>query len=76
MLRHVIEGTTTEKGIHEYLILLSVYETCKFRNVDFLDFLRSRMKDIDEFVTGRRSRGARPKASSASAFECLAKPKC
>src|SRR5262249_45377339 len=27
MLRHVIEGSTTEKGINEYLVLLSVYET-------------------------------------------------
>jgi hypothetical protein len=55
MLRHVIEGTTTEKGIHEYLVLLSVYETCRFKNVNFLDFLRSRMKDIDKFVTRRRT---------------------
>jgi predicted RecB family nuclease len=53
MLRHVIEGTTTEKGIHEYLVLLSVYETCKFKNVNFLDFLRSGMKDIDRFATRR-----------------------
>jgi Transposase IS66 family len=54
MLRHVIEGTTTAKGIHEYLVLLSVCETCKFKNVNFLDFLRSRMKSIDEFTTRRR----------------------
>jgi transposase-like protein len=53
-LRHVIEGTTTEKGIHEYLVLLSICETCKFKNVNFLDFLRSRMKSIDEFTTRRR----------------------
>ena len=53
MLRHVIEGTTTEKGIHEYLVLLSVFETCKFRKVNFLDFLRSGSKNIDEFVNGR-----------------------
>ncbi len=53
MLRHVIEGVTTEKGIHEYLVLLSVCETCKFKNVNFLDFLRSGMKDIDSFATRR-----------------------
>ena len=53
MLRHVIEGVTTEKGIHEYLVLLSVCETCKFKNVNFLDFLRSGMKDIDGFATRR-----------------------
>jgi predicted RecB family nuclease len=55
MLRPVIEGTTTEKGIHEYLVLLSVFETCKFKNVNFLDFLRSGMKDIDKFASRRRT---------------------
>jgi cell fate (sporulation/competence/biofilm development) regulator YmcA (YheA/YmcA/DUF963 family) len=55
MLRHVIEGTTTERGIHEYLVLLSVCETCKFKNVNFLDFLRSGMKDIDKFASRRRT---------------------
>jgi hypothetical protein len=54
MLRRGIEGTTTAKGIHEYLVLLSVCETCRFKNVNFLDFLRSRMKDIDKFMTRRR----------------------
>jgi hypothetical protein len=54
-LRHMIEGTTTEKGIHEYLVLLSICETCKFKNVNFLDFLRSGIKDIDKFVTRRRT---------------------
>ena len=48
MLRHVIEGTTTEKGLREYLVLLSVCETCKYKNVNFLDFLRSGSKTIDE----------------------------
>jgi hypothetical protein len=38
MLRHVIEGKTTEKGIREFLILLSICETCKFRNIIFLIF--------------------------------------
>ena len=52
MLRNVIEGTTTEKGIQEYLILLSVFETCKFKNVSFLDFLRSGSKDINDFANG------------------------
>jgi hypothetical protein len=53
MLRHVIEGVTTEKGIRGYLVLLSVCETCKFKNVNFLDFRRSGMKDIDGFATRR-----------------------
>ena len=50
MLRHVIKGVTTEKGLREYLVLLSVCETCKYRGVDFLNFLRSGERDIDAFA--------------------------
>ena len=32
-LRRVIGGTTTEKGLRDYLVLLSVCETCKYKNV-------------------------------------------
>ncbi|MFN0075403.1 MAG: IS66 family transposase [Prosthecobacter sp.] len=48
-LRHFIAGVTTEKGIREYLILLSICETCKYKGVDFLDFLRSGEKDIGAY---------------------------
>ena len=50
LLRRVIDGLTTEKGLRDTLVLLSVCETCKCRNVNFLDFLRSGSKNIDEFV--------------------------
>ena len=53
-LRDVIEGSSTEKGIREYLILLSVCQTCKYMGVDFLDFLRSGEKDIHAFAERRR----------------------
>jgi predicted RecB family nuclease len=49
-LRKVIGGVSTEKGIREYLTLLSVCETCKYKGVSFLDFLRSGEKDIDLFM--------------------------
>jgi predicted RecB family nuclease len=52
-LRRVIEGPTTEKGLHDFLVLLSVCETCKCKDVDFLDFLRSGSKDIDDFAVSR-----------------------
>ena len=55
-LRDVIEGSSTEKGIKEYLVLLSVCQTCKYMGVDFLDFLRSGEKDIHAFAESRRSR--------------------
>ena len=60
-LRRVIDGSTTEEGLRDYLILLSLCETCKYKNVDFLHFLRSGSKDIDDFEISqqkRRMRGA------------------
>jgi len=43
----------TEKGIRDYLILLSICETCKCKGVSFLDFLRSGEKDIDVFADSK-----------------------
>jgi Transposase IS66 family/RNase_H superfamily len=56
MLRHVIGGSSTPKGIRDYLVLLSVEETCKYRGINFLDFLRSGQLDIDQFSAGSHSR--------------------
>jgi hypothetical protein len=53
-LRKVIGGCSTEKGIREYLILLSICETCKYKGLDFLDFLRSGEKNIDAFASSLR----------------------
>jgi hypothetical protein len=49
-LRDVIGGSSTEKGIRDYLTLLSLCETCKYKGVSFLDFLRSGEKDTDVFM--------------------------
>jgi len=58
-LRQIFGGITTEKGIRDYLVLLSLCETCKYMGVDFLDFLRSGEKDIHAFAESRRGRGRR-----------------
>lgn len=50
MLRQVIQGVTSEKGIRDYLVLLSISQTCKYKELDFLDFLRSGEKDINVFA--------------------------
>jgi predicted RecB family nuclease len=52
-LRRVIGGSTTEGGLREYLIVLSLCETCKYGNIDFLDFLRSRSTNMDGFSWSR-----------------------
>ena len=63
-LRHTIGGVTTEKGIGDYLILLSLCETCKYMDLDFLDFLRSGEKDIHAFAESR----CRRKRSSQTSY--------
>jgi predicted RecB family nuclease len=54
-LRRVIGGTCTEKGLREYLVLLSICETCKRRGISFLDFMLSGEANIEESATGRSS---------------------
>ncbi len=53
-LRGVISGLSTKKGVDEYVTLLSVSETCKYRGIDFLDFLRSGERDVALFALSRR----------------------
>jgi hypothetical protein len=38
------------KASREYLTLLSICETCKYKGVSFLEFLRTGEKDIDTFI--------------------------
>jgi len=52
-LRNVIGGKSSAKGMHDYLVLLSVCESCKYKGASFLDFLRSRDSDINVFADGR-----------------------
>ena len=51
-----IEGLTSEKGLRDYLVMLSIFETCKYKKVDFLDFLLSGEKDIGAFAKAKRRR--------------------
>ena len=61
-IRRVIEGPTTEKGLRDFLVLLSICETCKCKNVDFLEFLRSGSKDIDSLAARRMRHTSRSSA--------------
>ena len=54
-------GCITENGLEAYLILLSIYITCKYKNVNFLDFLLSREKDIDVFIEKCKNKKYRSK---------------
>ena len=49
-LRNVIGANGTPKGVREYLLLLSISETCKYKGISFLDFLRSGEIDLEAFA--------------------------
>jgi hypothetical protein len=52
--RRFADGRFTEASIKEYLVLLSVYQTCEYRGVKFLDFLLSKSRDVGAFAGGGR----------------------
>jgi predicted RecB family nuclease len=58
-LRNVIMGSSTAKGIREYLILLSIRETCRVKGVNFLEFLRTGEENIDGFILEGTTAGHR-----------------
>jgi hypothetical protein len=59
-LREVIKGVTSESGLRNYLVLLSICETCNYQGLDFLDFLRSGETDIAVFADSRQKNRNEP----------------
>jgi hypothetical protein len=56
--RRITDGMVKEQPLSDYLVLLSIYETCKYRGVSFLKFLLSREEDIEEYCRrGRQKKG-------------------
>jgi predicted RecB family nuclease len=53
-------GCLTEAGLADYLVLLSIYQTCRYRGVSFLRFLLSRERDVDAFCEHPRRKRRRP----------------
>jgi hypothetical protein len=47
--RRLTNGRVTESGLKDYLVLLSIYQTCRYREIKFLDFLLAKTRDIDFF---------------------------
>jgi hypothetical protein len=47
--RVIANGKMTETGLNDYLVLLSIYQTCRYKGISFLKFLLSRERSIDEF---------------------------
>jgi hypothetical protein len=51
MLRLDFNGLLIAKGVRDYLILLSICQTCKYSGRNFLDFLRSGEEDMNRYLT-------------------------
>ncbi len=66
-LRNIIGGTSTAKGLREYLVLLSLSETCKGKGLSFLDFLLSQESNVDNFASRTRRRRRTPDEANAHA---------
>ena len=47
--RKNVDGLFTEKRLQEYLKILSIFQTCKYKELSFLDFLLSREIDFNSF---------------------------
>jgi Transposase IS66 family/RNase_H superfamily len=49
-------GVLREGGVRDYLALLSICQTCRYKGVSFLKFLMSGQRDIDVYSEQKRSR--------------------
>lgn len=47
------KGFLREEGVKDFLVLLSIQQTCKYRGINFLDFLKSKEKSIEEYCRNR-----------------------
>jgi predicted RecB family nuclease len=56
--RRISDGMLREGGLSDYLVLLSINQTCKYRGVSFLRFLLSGEQDIEAFCrrAGKKKR--------------------
>jgi hypothetical protein len=59
--REDVGRSVKEAGLTEHLVLLSIYQTCRVREISFLKFLLSRERDIDAFAAGKRRRRRAPR---------------
>jgi hypothetical protein len=58
--REDVGRSVKEAGLIEHLGLLSLYQTCRVRDISFLKFLLSREHDMDAFTAGKCRRRRAP----------------
>ncbi len=54
--REIYDRTITQSGLENYLVLLSICQTCHYKGLNFLEFLISKELNIDAFSQRRRQR--------------------
>jgi predicted RecB family nuclease len=54
--REETTGLMKERGLSDYLVLLSICQTCRYKGVSFLKFLNSGQRDVDSYCKTRRLR--------------------
>ena len=64
--REVINGKLNEKGLVDYLVLLSIYRSCKYKGVSFLKFLLSGERDLDDYCKHPRKRRQRTEIETSA----------
>jgi hypothetical protein len=62
-LRDIVSGSSTKKGIDEYLTLLSISQTCEYQRIDFLNYLRSGEKDIAIYTSKHKRHSLKMRAN-------------
>jgi uncharacterized protein (TIGR03067 family) len=58
--REANPGRLKESGLKDYLVLLGLYQTCRYRGVSFLKFLLSGEGDLDAFCQRPRQKRKSP----------------
>ncbi len=48
--RKILQAAFSERGLQNYLVFLSISQTCRNKHLSFLRFLRSGKEDIDAFA--------------------------
>ena len=51
--RTIMDGKMTETGLNDYLVLQSIYQTCKRKGIGFLNLLLSQEVDLDKYSQNR-----------------------
>ncbi|MCW5912136.1 MAG: TM0106 family RecB-like putative nuclease [Cyclobacteriaceae bacterium] len=50
LYRREVDGLPTPKRLQEYLILLSLHQTCKYRGISFIEFLKAGKASLSGFI--------------------------